>query len=59
MRNVLLLQLETKVALAIILIVVVVFLITIFKSIDNFNKFIGQSDAEKSKYEEVRLQENP
>ncbi|MBD3282324.1 MAG: hypothetical protein GF387_01830 [Candidatus Portnoybacteria bacterium] len=39
MRNIFSLHVETKVSLAIILIVIVIFLITIFKSIDNFNKF--------------------
>ena len=41
MRNILLLQLETKVALAIIAIVVIIFLITIFKAVDDFNGFIS------------------
>jgi len=39
MRNIFSLHIETKVSLAIISIVVIVFLITIFKSLDNFNKF--------------------
>ncbi len=42
MRNILLLQLETKVALAIIAIVVIIFLVTIFKAVNNFNGFINQ-----------------
>jgi len=39
MRNVFSLHVETKVSMAIIGVVVVIFLITIFKSLDNFNKF--------------------
>ena len=39
MRNIFSLHIETKVSLAIISIVVIIFLITIFKSLDNFNKF--------------------
>jgi|GEM_PF-1327488 len=39
MRNIFSLRIETKVSLAIIGIVVIIFLITIFKSLDNFNKF--------------------
>lgn len=41
MRNILLLQLETKVALTVIAIVVVIFLVTIFKAVDDFNVFIS------------------
>ncbi len=55
MRNVLLLRIETKVSLAIIGIVVAIFLFTIFKSLDNFNKFIEQINQ----YEEIRMQKNP
>lgn len=43
MRNILLLQLETKVALTIIAIVVIIFLVTIFKGIADFNEFISQT----------------
>jgi len=58
MRNILLVQLETKVAIAIIMIVIVIFMITIFKSIDSFNNFIEQQNL-KTNYEKVRLQKNP
>lgn len=59
MRNILLLQLETKVALLVILIVVAIFLVTIFKSVNDFNKFIEHYSAQKNNYEEIRLEENP
>jgi hypothetical protein len=39
MRNIFSLRIETRVSLAIIGIVVVIFLITVYKSLDNFNKF--------------------
>ncbi len=52
MRNILLLQLETKIALTIILIVIAIFLITIFKSIDDFNEFIEHNSKI---YEEIRV----
>jgi len=39
MRNIFSLHIETKVSLVIIGVVVIIFLITIFKSLDNFNKF--------------------
>jgi uncharacterized protein YxeA len=55
MRDVFSVQIETKVSLAIILIVVIIFLITVFKSLDNFNKFINRINQ----YEEVRVQTNP
>ena len=58
MRNILLVQLETKVALAIIMIVIIIFMITIFKSINSFNKFIEQQSL-RINYEKVRLQKNP
>jgi len=48
MRNIFSLRIETKVSLAIIGIVVVIFLITVYKSLDNFNKFterINQYDT--------------
>lgn len=51
MRNVLLLQLETKVALVIISIVVAIFLITLYKSVNDFNKFIDQINIQ---HEEIR-----
>ena len=36
-------------------IVIVIFLITIFKSLDNFNKFIDRMNQ----YEEIRVEEGP
>ena len=54
MRDVLSLQIETKVSVIIIIIVVIIFLITIFKSLDNFNKFIDRINI----YEEVGAQED-
>ena len=59
MRNILLIQLETKVALSIVLIAVIIFLITLFKSIDDFNKFIEQLNIRGAQYEEIRIQKNP
>lgn len=56
MRNILLLQLETKVALAIIAIVIVIFLATLYKSVNSYNKFINQLNFQ---YEEMRVQTNP
>jgi len=58
-RSVFLLQIETRASLAIIAIVVVIFLITIFKSVDNFNKFVDRFNINEDKHEEIRLQENP
>jgi len=55
MRNVFSLHVETKVSMVIIGIVVVVFLITIFKSMDNFNKFTERINQ----YEEIRSKTNP
>ncbi len=40
MRNVLLIQLETKVSLAVLLIVVAIFLIVLFKGTYKLNEFI-------------------
>ena len=59
MHKILLLQLETKVGIAIILVVITIFLITIFENINNFNKVIEQTNADRTQYEEVRLQKNP
>jgi len=59
MHKTLLLQLETKVGLAIILVVITIFLITIFRNINSFNKVIEQTNTERAQYEEVRLQKNP
>lgn len=58
MRNILLIQLETKVALSIVLIAAIIFLITLFKSIDDFNKFIEQLNIRGAQYEEIRIQKN-
>ena len=55
MRNIFSLHIETKVSTAIIGIVVVLFLITIFKSLDNFNKFTERINQ----YEEIRSKTNP
>lgn len=52
MRNVFSLHVETKVSLTIIMIFVVIFLVTIFKSLDNFNKFIDRINQ----YEELRIE---
>lgn len=59
MRNVFSLQLETKVSLAIVLIAVIFFLLTAWKSLDNFNKFIDRINIEQSGYEKIRIQTNP
>jgi uncharacterized protein YoxC len=55
MRNVFSLHVETRVSLAIITIVVIIFLVTVFKSLDNFNKFIDRINQ----YEEIRIETNP
>jgi hypothetical protein len=55
MRNVFSLQIETKVSLAIIGVVVIIFLITVFKGLDNFNKFTDRINQ----YEEIRIKTNP
>ena len=55
MRNVLSLQIETKISLAIVIIFVIIFLVAVFKSIDNFNKFIDRINQ----YEEIRVQKSP
>jgi len=55
MRNIFSLHVETKVSLAVITMAVIIFLITVFKSLDNFNKFIDNIN----KYETVRVQTNP
>ena len=54
MRNVFSLQLETKVSLTIITIAVIIFLITVFKSLDNFKKFNDRINS----YEELRIQKS-
>jgi len=58
MRNVLLVQLETKVALAIIAIVIIILMATIFKNFNNFNKFIEQTQSGEQ-HEEIRLEKSP
>lgn len=58
MRNVFSLHIETKVSLAIIIIAVIIFLVTIFKSLDNFDRFINRFNAEDVQYEEMRPEEN-
>jgi hypothetical protein len=52
MRNIFSLHVETKVSLAIIGMTVVIFLITVFKSLDNFNKFTERINQ----YEEIRVE---
>jgi len=52
MRNIFSLQIETKVSLAIITLFVIIFLITVFKSMDDFKKFTNQINQ----YEELRVQ---
>jgi len=52
MRNILGLKIETKVSLAIITIFVIMFLITVFKSVDKFKKFNDRINQ----YEELRVQ---
>jgi len=52
MKSVLTLHIETKVSLAIIGIVVIIFLVTIFKSLDNFNKFMDRINQ----YEEITVE---
>jgi hypothetical protein len=46
MRNLFSLHVETKVSLFIITIVVIIFLVTIFKSLDSFNEFINTIQAD-------------
>ncbi len=55
MRNIFSLHIETKVSLVIILIIVIIFLVTIFKSLDNFNEFSNRINQ----YEKIRVQESP
>lgn len=52
MRNIFGLQIETKVSLAIVILVAVVMLVTVFKSIDSFNKFSSRINH----YEELRVE---
>jgi uncharacterized protein YoxC len=53
MRNIFSLHVETRVSLAIITMAIIIFLITVFKSLDNFNKFIDRINQ----YEEIRVPE--
>ncbi|MBU3922685.1 hypothetical protein KJ684_00400 [Patescibacteria group bacterium] len=53
MRNLLGLKVETKLSLVIILIVACIFLITVFKSLDNFNKFMDKINKYQS--EEIKI----
>jgi hypothetical protein len=53
MRNILGLKVETKVGLFIVFMFVAFFLVTVFKSINNFNKFSNQINN----YEELRVEE--
>lgn len=55
MRDILSLKVETRVSLAIIVIMVIIFLFTIFKSLDNFNEFTNRINQ----YEKIRVQEGP
>ena len=55
MRNILFIHLQTKVALAIILFIVGIFLVTVFKSMNDFNKFMDRVNIGESQvYEEIR-----
>lgn len=54
MRDVFSLNVETKVSLAIIIIFVIIFLVTVFKSLDNFNRF----NDRMNQYEEIRVKTN-
>jgi hypothetical protein len=54
MRNVFGLKIETKISLAIIIIAAIVFLIAIFRSVDNFNKF----NERINQCEELRLEKS-
>ncbi|MDP2947784.1 MAG: hypothetical protein Q8N88_06740 [Nanoarchaeota archaeon] len=52
MRNLLGLKIETKVSLLIVIMFVAIFLVTVFKSINNFNKFSEQINQ----YEKLRVE---
>lgn len=52
MRNILGLKVETKVSLLIVLMFVVIFLVTVFKSVNSFNKFSDQING----YEKLRVE---
>lgn len=58
MRNVFSLHIETKVSLAIITIIIIIFLVTIFKSLDNFDRFINRFNTEDVQYKEMRSEES-
>lgn len=55
MRNIFSLHIETKVSLVIITIIIIIFLVTIFKSLDRFNDFTNRINQ----YEKIRVQESP
>lgn len=56
MRNILLIQFETKVAIVVILIAIIIFLVTVFKGVDNFNKSMKRvSPGESEFHEEIRF----
>jgi len=59
MRNVFSLQVETKVSLAIIIIAVIIFLVTIFKSLDNFDRFINRFNTSNDYDEEICVEKSP
>lgn len=59
MRNIVSIQIEPKVALMIVLVVVAIFLITIFKNIDDFNNLIENIEKQRTHYEEIRIEKNP
>jgi len=54
MRNIFSLKIETKVSLGIVLIFVVIFLVTVFRSVNNFNKFSDQINN----YEKLRIEKS-
>lgn len=59
MRNVLSIRIEPKLALAIVLVVVAIFLITIFRNINNFNNLIENIEKQRATYEKIRIEKNP
>lgn len=54
MRNVLGLKIESRIGLFIMILVIAIFLFTVFKSMDNFNKF---TDKVINQYEKLRVEE--
>ena len=53
MRNILGLKIETKMSLAIVAMVAIIMLVTVLKSVNNFNKFTDQINN----YEKLRIEE--